>query len=71
MKVSFVAPFDYVPSLERRVTIVYKPNGGEAARGIYTVKRECGEEAIAAGKAILVAEEPVSDAPPAPHTEPE
>lgn len=45
MNVKFVSSFDYTPSGESRVQIAY-PEGWEG-----TVKRECGEAAIAAGRA--------------------
>lgn len=46
MRVTFSAPFDYSPAaLNGRVTIAYE------AGKTYSVTRECGEAAIAAGKA--------------------
>ena len=45
MRVKFLADYDYTPSLERRTTIAY------FAGQELTVKRECGEAAVAAGKA--------------------
>lgn len=45
MKVRFTSAYDYTPSRKHQVTIAY-PAGW---RG--TVKRECGDAAIAAGKA--------------------
>ena len=50
MKVRFLRPFDYVPSGAPRVTVTY-PAGLEM-----TVKRECGEAAVACGAAEEVAE---------------
>lgn len=64
MKVRFLQSFDYVPSLERRVVIVFKPDGGPNNDGVYTVKRECGLTAIALGKARELPEEPAADATP-------
>lgn len=46
MKVRFVRAFDYTPSLERRVIIAYRAGWSG------TVKRECGEAAVAAGAAV-------------------
>lgn len=57
MRVRFTKDFDYTPSQERRVTIAYKA-GHEL-----TVKREAGEAAIAAGRAVEV--EPFNGADPA------
>ncbi len=71
MKVRFTDVFSYVPTLEPRVSIKFKPTGGPKRDGVYTVKRECGERAVASGKAVAVAEEPVLDAPPAAPSEPE
>lgn len=48
MKVRFVSDFDYTPSLKPQVTYAYK-----ASETPQTVKRECGEAAIAAGAAVL------------------
>lgn len=45
MKVRFTADFDYTPSLKRRVTYAFRAGWSG------TVKRECGEAAIAAGTA--------------------
>lgn len=45
MRVKFSADYHYTPSLERRLTYAYK--AGEE----YTVKREAGEAAVAAGVA--------------------
>lgn len=50
MQVRFIRPFDYVPSLERRVTIAYPAN----PKLVRTVKRECGEAAVAAGAAVEI-----------------
>lgn len=49
MRVRFTKDFDYTPTGERRVTIAYKA-GHEL-----TVKREAGEAAVAAGRAVEVA----------------
>lgn len=49
MRVTFSAPFDFSPAaLKGRVTIAYE------AGQTYSVTRECGEAAIAAGKATAV-----------------
>jgi hypothetical protein len=45
MRVRFLRAYDYTPSAQRRVTIGY------AAGFEGTVKRECGEAAVAAGAA--------------------
>lgn len=50
MRVKFTDVFDYTPSGERRIVIRHRPDGGDEKDGIYTVKRECGDAAIAAGK---------------------
>lgn len=57
MKVRFTADFDYRPRTQ--VTIAYK---ADPAR-VHTVKRECGEQAIAAGKAVEVQSETTPEAP--------
>ena len=56
MRVRFTEPYDYTPSEEPRVLIAFSPNGGAEKDGAYTVRRECGEAAIRAGKAEEVAE---------------
>lgn len=48
MKVRFVRAFDYTPSLRRQVSIAYKAGWSG------TVKRECGEAAVAAGAAVEI-----------------
>lgn len=45
MRVKFLADYDYTPSAERRTTFAYFAGQED------TVKRECGEAAIAAGVA--------------------
>lgn len=52
MRVRFTEPYDYTPSAARRVTYAYAAGAEE------TVKRECGEAAVKAGKAVEI------DAPP-------
>lgn len=54
MRVQFSSVFDYLPSAAPRVSIRYRPDGGAAGDGTYTVKRECGRAAVAAGKAKVV-----------------
>ena len=49
MRVKFLANYDYTPSAERRTTFAYFAGQEE------TVKRECGEAAIAAGAAEEIA----------------
>lgn len=49
MRVRFSHDFDYTPSGEPRVTIAYLAGMEE------TVKREAGEAAVAAGKAVEIA----------------
>jgi hypothetical protein len=51
MRVQFKAPFDYTPTEEPRVQLAYSDKGGANGDGVYTVRRECGETAVAAGKA--------------------
>lgn len=69
MKVRFTADFDYTPTARRQVTFAYK-----AGPDTITVKRECGEQAVAAGKAIEVLTETTPEAPshdgdaPRPHS---
>lgn len=66
MKVKFVSPFDWKPEGDRRnYHIAFKPNGGPNGDGIYTVKRECGGQAIAEGKALAIELDQIPDAPPA------
>ncbi|KAK0350347.1 hypothetical protein LTR94_029390, partial [Friedmanniomyces endolithicus] len=50
MRIKFTRDYDYTPSGERRVTIAFKAGMTE------TVKRECGEAAIAAGAVALFGE---------------
>lgn len=50
MKVRFLRPWPYTPSRNRQVTLEY-PAGFEG-----TVKRECGEAAVAAGAAEELAD---------------
>lgn len=61
MKVRFLRAYDYVPSGAPRVTIAYR------ADMELTVKRECGEAAVACGAAVEVEEvtAPVEPSPPA------
>lgn len=54
MKVKFNRAYDYTPTLDPRVLIVFKADGGPDKDGVYTVKRECGLAAIAAGAAAAV-----------------
>ncbi len=65
MRVKFNRDFDYVPSGEPRVTLAYTTDGGPNGDGEYTVKRECGEEAVAAGAAEEVPAPPQEPAPKA------
>lgn len=51
MKVKFDADFDYTPSGDHRIQIAYR--AGWAG----TVKRECGDAAIAAGKVTGTAQD--------------
>jgi hypothetical protein len=60
MRIKVLKAFDYTPSAERRVTIAFTPDG--PTQGLFTVTREAGEQAIAAGCAELVSED---EAPPA------
>lgn len=57
MRVKFTAPFDYAPAGEPFTTIEYLPDGGPAGDGVYTVKAEAGEKAVALGLAQV--EKPV------------
>ena len=51
MRVRFTEPFDYVPTEDPRILVAFSPKGGADGGGTYTVRREAGEAAIAAGKA--------------------
>lgn len=53
MHVRFLADYDYTPSADRRITIAYKA-GQERS-----VRRECGEAAIALGRAEEIAPDPL------------
>lgn len=53
--VEFTDDFDYRPTLARRSLVAYK----RGWRG--TVRRECADQAVAAGKAIELKVEPKSD----------
>lgn len=65
MKVRFSANFDWKPEGDPRAYhLAFRADRGVDGRGLYTVTRECGLAAIAAGKAK--AEEPMQDAPSAP-----
>lgn len=59
MRVRFTEAFDYTPSEEPRVLIAFSPNGGSEKDGAYTVRRECGEAAVKAGKAVEIALDPL------------
>ncbi|MEN5147182.1 hypothetical protein [Brevundimonas diminuta] len=59
MRVRFTEPYDYTPSEEPRVLIAFSPNGGAEQDGVYTVRRECGEAAVKAGKAVEIAQDPL------------
>lgn len=59
MRVRFTEPFDYVPTEDPRILVAFSPTGGAEKDGAYTVRRECGEAAIAAGKAVEVAPDPL------------
>lgn len=59
MHVRFTEPYDYTPSEEPRVLIAFSPTGGPEKDGAYTVRHECGEAAIAAGKAVEAAPDPL------------
>lgn len=59
MRVRFTHAFDYTPQEEQRVQLAYRPDGGPNKDGAYTVRRECGEAAIAAGAASEVDQDPL------------
>lgn len=59
MRVRFTEPYDYTPSEEPRVLIAFSPKGGPEKDGVYTVRRECGEAAVKASKAVEVAQHPL------------
>lgn len=54
MRVRFTDVFDFTPVEDRRVTVVFRPDGGPLKDGVYTVTRACGREAVKAGKAVAV-----------------
>lgn len=54
MRVKFTETFDYRPSGAPQVTLRYRPDGGPAMDGVYTVKRACGSEAVKSGSAKVV-----------------
>ncbi|MGQ2989515.1 MAG: hypothetical protein ACT6RD_03360 [Brevundimonas sp.] len=58
MWVKFTQAHDYTPSRNNRVTLHYRPTGGEAGDGVYRVKAECGRAAIKAERAVAVAAPP-------------
>jgi hypothetical protein len=51
MKVRFTENYDYTPSADPRISIAFLSDGGPRKDGTYVVRRECGEAAIAAGRA--------------------
>lgn len=55
MRVRFTEPYDYTPSEEPRVLMAYSPSGGANKDGEYTVRQECGEAAVALGRAVELA----------------
>lgn len=59
MRVRFTEPFDYVPTEDPRILVAFSPKGGAGKDGVYTVRRECGEAAIAAGKAEEIGADPL------------
>lgn len=59
MRVRFTHPYDYTPSEDARVLIAFSPAGGPEKDGVYTVRRECGEAAVKAGKAEEVGQDPL------------
>jgi hypothetical protein len=59
MRVRFTHPYDYTPSEDARVLIAFSPTGGPEKDGVYTVRRECGEAAVKAGKAEEVSQDPL------------
>lgn len=59
MRVRFTEPYDYTPSADRRVTYAYAAGAEE------TVKRECGDAAVKAGKAVEIDAPPRQDDAPA------
>jgi len=70
MKVRFKTNFDWKPEGDARsYHLAFRADRGVDGRGLYTVTRECGAAAIAAG--VATAEEPQQDAPPATPAESE
>lgn len=51
MKVRFTENYDYTPTEEPRITVAFRADGGPLGDGTYTVRKECGQKAVAAGKA--------------------
>lgn len=54
MRVKFHAKFNWTPPKDRRVTYSYRPDGGAAGDGEYTVTRDCGERAVSLGRAVEI-----------------
>lgn len=54
MHVQFTAAYDHTPSAAPRTQLAYRPDGGPARDGCYTVTRECAHAAVKAGKAVRV-----------------
>jgi len=52
MRVRFTEVFDHRPAGEPRVTVRFRPDGGAARDGVYTVTRDCGVAAKKAGRAV-------------------
>jgi hypothetical protein len=59
MRVRFTSSFDWTPPEDRRITLAFKA-GAEL-----TVRRECGKDAVAAGKAVDLDAEAFNGADPA------
>lgn len=66
MWVKFTQVHDYTPSRNARVTLRYRPDGGDGRDGVYSVKAECGRAAIKVGRARAVTPPPRRTAANAP-----
>ena len=51
MRVRFKRDRNWTPPEDPRILVAFSPKGGADGDGAYTVRREAGEAAIAAGKA--------------------
>lgn len=55
MWIQFSDKFDFTPARQPRTSLAYRADGGPFGDGRYSVTRECGRAAKAAGRAVDVA----------------